>query len=292
MQTDSDPTAFSPQASWPQAMERGRVTDAAFATAYARVSDLDRARIKTGIAAIYAACGGPMPRSRRRVEAVGHDLLLTREDVPLDFAVIVCGAAFASPARLAAAVIPALCARVAEVAAVRVGGAWPRPLLTTLELCGVETVCRVGKRAVSGLWRELAERGDGAVVLLDDAPAPTAGVGGALRVLSARLSGGGCLVAEDAAAFDREALAFAQPDMELSEIAGDQLAKAAASAYAVAYAAGGRDGLSGLAPLWLGPGRETFWLWPELVPGAFRRQRVTALRDDDASSADEPGDAA
>lgn len=157
---------------WPEAMERGRVADAAFARAYARVPDRHRALIKTGIAAVYAACGGPMPARRRHDEDLGHDLRLVREDTPLDFAVIVCGPRFASPARLAAAVLPALCARVGEVAAVRLGAAWPEALLVTLELCGVETACRLGRRGLAGLWADLAARGHGAAVLLDGADGP------------------------------------------------------------------------------------------------------------------------
>ena len=69
---------------------------------------------------------------------------------------VACAAPFASPARLAAAVLPALCARVPEVAAVRVGSAWPKPLVTTLELAGVESVFRLGRRAFVALGRELA----------------------------------------------------------------------------------------------------------------------------------------
>ncbi len=273
-------------------MERGRVADAAFAAAYARVSDRHRSLIKTGLAGVYAACGGPMPVNRRESVGLGHDLGLTRLDAPLDFAVVVCGRSFASPARLAAAVIPALCARVPEVAAVRVGNRWPRPLLVALELCGVETACQVGSRSLPGLWDALAARGHGAVVFLDGV-SPPADVAG-LRLFSARVRGRAGIFPGPDAAFDREALAFAHPDLAFGvhgaadapaegpfQAAPGSLAAAGGLGYDAVYV--GRDRLEqalDVAPLVLGPGRETFWLWPGLSPEAFRRRRVAAVVDD------------
>ena len=291
MRTETDDTVDQASPSfWPPAMERGRVADAAFARAYGRVPDLDRARIKTGIAAVFAACGGPLPRLRRSEAALGHDLVLTRSDAPLDFAVIVCGPRFASPARLVAAVLPALCARVPEVAAVRVGGAWPQELLVTLELCGVETACRLGPRALAGVWPQLAAKGSGALVLLDGAPRPALAACPGL-VLHEAVTRGRALVADGPQErFDREALAFAQPDLALIDAASlpddalDCLAKGAISGYDAVYAGSGADpAFADAAPLRLGPGRETFWLWPQLPPEAFRRVRVAAARQGDVA---------
>ena len=303
-ETDTE-ERLAPAAFWPEAMERGRLADAAFARAYARVPDRERSLLKTGIAAIYAACGGPLPPYRSQSAGLGHDLLFTRRDEPLDFAVVLCGPSFASPPRLAAAVIPALCARVPEVAAVRVGGAWPAPLLTTLELCGVETACRVGPRALSGVLRELGERGRGAVVLLDGVSPPARDVGGSLRLLLAQISGRAGLVSGPDAgpdagpddAFDRDALRLAHPDMTFyvhgGKDAGDAsfapapggLAEAAACGYAALYVAGDQlERACGAAPLVLGPGRETFWRWPQLAPDAFRRVTVAAGVDDRAAT--------
>ncbi len=277
---------------WPEAMERGRVGDAAFAAAYARVSDRRRAWLKTGLAALHAALGGPMPLSRHDGASLGHDLALARFESPLDFAVVICGKEFLSPARLVAAVLPALCARVPDVAAVRVGAAWPRELLTALELCGVETACRVGVRSLSGLWTALAGKGEGAVVLLDGVDAPVKGADG-LRLLPARVAGRSGLFAGAGATFDREALAFAHPDMRFF-LHGDPgpvsppfvaapayLAEAAGFGYDAVYAApDGFDAARRAAPLVLGPGRETLWLWPQLPPDAFRRVRLTAAVED------------
>lgn len=280
MRTDTDETVATPF--WPPAMERGRVADAAFARAYARTPDRHRALIKTGIAAVYAACGGPMPARRRRDEDLGHDLRLVREDGPLDFAVIVCGREFASPARLAAAVLPALCARVGEVAAVRVGAAWPEPLLVALELCGLETACRLGRRAMAGLWADLAALGRGAVVLLDGADRPAGEPGANLDVYCAKTAGRALVCDGPGAACDREALAVAQPDLALDEAASlpdgpESLDKAAVSGYDALYVGdGGLDAALETAGLVLGPGRESFWLWPRLLPEAFRRPRLAA----------------
>jgi hypothetical protein len=279
---------------WPEIMERGRVTDAAFAAAYARVSDRHRAWIKTGLAAMYAACGGPMPVARREEASLGHDLRLTRRDVPLDFVLVLCGPAFASPMRLAAALVPALCARVSAVAAARVGGRWPCSLLTTLELCGVETACRIGVRALPGLWSALAGKGRGAVVLLDGVTAP-ASVGG-LHLLSARVAGRAGVFPEAGAAFDQEALAFAHPDMTFF-LHGDAspasapfvaatggLAEASGLGYDAVYAGDARlEAAHTAAPLAMGPGRETFWLWPHLSPAEFRRCSLAAAVEERAN---------
>lgn len=298
MDRDTDHEALAASGDWPEAMERGRVTDAAFARAYARVSDQRRALLKTGLAAMYAACGGPFPLYRRQTAGLGHDLGLTRLDVPLDFALVVCDGSFTSPARLAAAVVPALCARVPEVAAVHVGTRWPMPLLVALELCGVETACRVGPRSLAGLLAALPVKGRGAVVLLGDVSPPPRNLG-PIRLLTAKTAGRAGVFPGPDAAFDREALAFAHPDMaffvhdqaasvcqEPFQAAQGSLAEAADSGYDAVYV--GSDQLSqGLAaaPLALGPGRETFWLWPELSPEAFRRRRVAAEVDERAATA-------
>ena len=59
-------------------MERGRIPDTAFATAYAQVTDRKRAWIKTGLAAVYAALGGPLPILRQSGGTLGHERLFER----------------------------------------------------------------------------------------------------------------------------------------------------------------------------------------------------------------------
>jgi len=297
MDRDTDREVLAASGDWPLAMERGRVTDAAFATAYARVSDQRRALLKTGLAAMYAACGGPLPPYRRQTSGLGHDLGLTRLDEPLDFALVVCDGSFTSPTRLAAAIVPALCARVPEVAAVRVGDRWPMPLLVALELCGVETACRVGPRSLAGLWAALPAKGRGAVVLLGHIPPPLGSLG-RIRLLTAETTGRVGVFSGPDTAFDREALTFAHPDMaffvhgqaatpcqEPFQAARGALSEATDLGYDAVYV--GQDELSqGLAaaPLALGPGRETFWFWPELSPEAFRRRKVAAVVDERAAA--------
>ena len=57
----------------------------------------------------------------------------------------------------------------------------------------------------------------------------------------------------------------------------ETLAEAADLGYAAVYAAETRrqEGLAA-APLVLGPGRETMWLWPGLTPRTFRRRLLAA----------------
>ena len=84
-------------------------------------------------------------------------------------------------------------------------------------------------------------------------------------------------------------MAFAHPDMaffihgeacpELPGFAAGQgeLAQAADGGYDVVYAAPRLLPLAlCAAPLALGPGRETFWLWPRLTPHVLRRCRLGA----------------
>ena len=205
-----NPPVSLPPGQWPTAMDQGRIADAAFAAAYARSTDLQRAWIKTGLAAVFAALGGPMPVSRQRREVLGHDLDLTATDAPLDYVVVLCGRDFLSPARLVAAVVPALCARPHDVAAVRVGGAWPKPLLTALELCGVETACRVTARDLTGLWAEMPAKGRGAVVVLGDVPLP-ARLPAALAVHTVSIAGRAGVFDQEGTGFDADALASVGP---------------------------------------------------------------------------------
>ena len=284
-----------PVGRWPEALERGRVADAAFAAAYARTGDRQRAWIKTGLAAMYAAMGGPLPASRQRCDALGHDLLAASLDVPLDYVLVACGRDFLSPARLSAVVTAALCARVPDVAAVRVGAAWPKPLITTLELCGVETAARISRRDWAGLLAELPAKGRGVVVLLGELILP-AGISPGLDVRRAAVAGKAGVFGPG---FDAAALSFAHPDCtfyshdgQCPERSGWQtgqgsLAEAGQAAYDAVYVAADEAlALAADAPLCLGPGREGFWLWPHLPPEAFRRQRFAAVVDPHRAAGD------
>jgi hypothetical protein len=277
-----------PVGRWPEALERGRVADAAFAAAYARTGDQQRAWIKTGLAAMYAAMGGPLPISRQRHDALGHDLLVAAVDEPLDYVLVACGRDFLSPARLSAVVTAALCARVPDVAAVRVGAAWPKPLLTALELCGVETAARISRRDLTGLLAELPTKSRGAVVILGDLALP-AGTPPSLDVRRAAVAGKAGVFGSG---FDAEALSFAHPDGTFychdgpcPELPGwlpgqGSLSEVGQADYDVVYVATSDAlALAADAPLCLGPGREGFWLWPHLPPEAFRRRRFAAAVD-------------
>lgn len=277
---------------WPGVMERGRVTDAAFAAAYGRVPDRQRAWMKTGLAAMFAACGGPMAAYRREEAGLGHDLRFCREESPLDFALVVCGPEMLSPMRLVAAVLPALCARVPEIAVVRVGARWPHPLLTALELCGVETACRAGVRSMMELYAGLVDKGTGAVVLMDRVAPPKTALAGTIRLLQLQFSGKIGVLADADAPLDTEALVFSHPDAAFVVHDGETSCVppfVAASSDLDATGSFGYDAVCGdvsrltaafpTVPLVLGPGRETFWLWPTLPVTAFCRQRLMASVD-------------
>lgn len=265
--------------------------DSLFAGAYQEVGDRNRALMKTGIARLYDWCG---PRKNVSSELSlqwnsGFDSKQTSE--PVDYAVILFDPSLLSPARLLAALVPALAGGVKSVLAARVGdGApWRKAILTGLELAGQENVVDLTEGQARRLFTELRDSGrPGAVTVLG--PKAAAINSTALQTASRisfwrpRFSRSAAIWMEDESSFDLDALAFIHPDIVFSVFGAETELPADNFSYEgtnfddflsaimdVAYlpATMTDHGLR-RAKLVLGPGQEACWAWSELHTGHFQ----------------------
>lgn len=269
---------------FPSWIEERLVGDAAFARAYAAVSDRHRALLKTALARAWE-WAGPAAAESSRYETLGRSgLASVRLIRPRRFAVLLFDETENSPARLLAALTPVLAAGVPDVLALRVGGRSlpPAPVLTALELAGVERLARLSRERALKLLRELDPRspglilglGAGAVaeILAACPPSPwravwRGGLGGPLGVWR-----------DKAADLDLEALAFAQPDAAVEvwgagrSLPGMRLSKKNGTfesfltqGYPVVWVpAARREACLDTALAVFGPGAESCWVWPDL----------------------------
>lgn len=160
-------------ASWtpPQWLERHLVPDGRFARAYNALADDRRALLKGLIARHYIL--NPPRQPQASAQAERFDLFTrTRASAPVSFVLVLTEAVFDAPALFLAALMPALCARVPQVLAVRLGkrSAMPDSFLTGCELAGQESVAALGPVLLQRLLLECAASGEGGVVLHPDTP--------------------------------------------------------------------------------------------------------------------------
>ncbi len=290
---------------WPALLGGRRLDDGVFAQAYASISPTRRALLKSCIASLYAMRPGTAVRDRQSVDGYGPAGSVLFRQAPLAWTLVVTDGAFASPARLLAACLPALCARIPHVAVLRAGAGspWPLPLALALELAGVEDVFDAPGLDATGSEREalcadLRNRlGPGLVVDLGAKPFLSPG-DAAQDVFRPGAGRGLGAYAPEGTHWDFETLAFAHPDRPI-EVYGpgydgrpgcaampggfeDMLAKGYEAVYAPAPLAA--KALRRV-PLVLTPGREAFWFWPGLVPERFLDRRA-ALFDANVSPED------
>lgn len=269
--------------------------DALFARAYQNSSDGSRAWMKTAIARLYDWYG---PRKDVGGEislrwSGGFDTKYTFD--PVDFAVVLFDESIQSPARLLAALVPALAGGVKNVLAVRVGNSapWRDAVLTGLELAGQEFVVDMTDVQARRLFNELRDSGtSGAVVVLG----PKAAVIKFSELQSAsrisfwrpRFSRAAVIWMDDEKTFDLEALAFMHPDIVFSlfgvkpfipadnfSYEGDDFDEYLDAIMDVAYLSGQRvHHALKRAKLVLGPGQEGCWVWPDLHPEHFQFHRT------------------
>jgi len=259
--------------------------DSLFARAYQDVPDRNRALMKTGIARLYDWYG---PRKDVSGETAlrwsgGFDTKQTFD--PVDFAVVLFDGSLQSPARLLAALVPALAGGVKNVLAARVGSSapWRNAVLTGLELAGQELVVDMTDVQARRLFNELRDTGvPGAVAVLG----PKAAVIKSSELQSAsrisfwrpRFSRAAVVWMDDESTFDLEALAFMHPDIIFSVFGaepplpadnfsyeGDGFDEFLRAIMDVAYLPSQRtDQALKRAKLVLGPGQEACWVWPDL----------------------------
>jgi hypothetical protein len=251
--------------------------DAVFARAYAAVSDPERALIKTALARSWEGSGPSEALSRRTDTVLRSGLRAVGASTPRPALALVFDSSEVSPARLLAALVPALAAGVSEVLAVRLGGRGhpPAPLLVALELAGVERLALLPREQGPRLCEHLAAHPACLVLALGSAPVPAAWRGRLERPLGLWLDRPGDL--------DLQAVAFAQADAALEAWGPGARGLAAPfvrrsgtfesflrQGYAALYAPTARhEACLGRAPLVLGSGCESCWLWPDLAADLF-----------------------
>ncbi len=132
---DFEPSAWS----FPEWLQAHMVPDGCFARAYNRLGDARRALIKSLIARHFVLNPPKGTLHTGRTDRFG---LLERSSVcgPAPFALLLTDAGIDAPALFLASLLPALCARVPEVLAVRLGKRRdvPDSLLVACELSGQE----------------------------------------------------------------------------------------------------------------------------------------------------------
>jgi len=260
------------------------VDDALFAAAYGESTDRERALMKTCIARLYDWYG---PRKDTACEVARRwrgGFASVARAAPVDFALVLFDETFVSPARLLAAVVPAVACGVRNVLAVRVDGEgeWARSLLTAMELAGQELVADLSGDSVSSLLGDLSDTGaSGAVIDLAGRPGLCAGRS-RVAVHSPIFDCKAVLYLDALETFDLDALTFIHPDIGFTVFGpdfplpdgfvrgGEEFPSFLDAVRDVAFVPANRIGYAlDHARLVLGPGQEGCWVWPELHPAFF-----------------------
>lgn len=265
---------------WPQWLEDFRVPDAPRAAAYEGTPAHLRAAIKTALALHQAHFGETDRHACRDERFPRRGFRRTFTEGPVPCALVAFPASLRSPARLAAALMPAILAGVPLTGAFCLDDEPSPEALVTLELAGVEDAFALSATDFARLTAELP--GCRAALLhgLDAEGLPDrAALPGRLWSEDALP----LLLLPDADAVDRELLAFAHdPDSLRDAVCGDgaravleggplpgPCLPAAVLEENEAARLAMTDGATPVALL-LTPGCEAFWLHPGLTPDFFR----------------------
>lgn len=269
--------------------------DDLFARAYDDISDQKRAWLKTGIARLYDYYGPRKDVSGVDVRRWRGGFETVRRYDAVDFTVVLFDGSLLSPARLSAALVPALAGGVKNVLAVRVGNGepWRKAVLTGLELAGQELVVSLTDTQARQLFNELRETGcPGSVVVLGPRAAviKNSELQSASRIVfyRPRFSRSAVIWMEEPTTFDLETLAFIHPDIIFSVFGvetdlpadnfsyeGDLFEDCLNAIMDVAYVpASCMNEALGRAKMVLGPGQEGCWIWPDLYPEHFQIHRT------------------
>lgn len=166
------PESESRALSVPAWLQERLVPDARFARAYDALGDDRRALLKSVIARHYALnppLGTLHSCSTERLPLLERSVVCE----PVSFAVLLGDESLDAPALFLAALVPALCARVPEVLAVRLGkrSDIPDPLLVACELSGQERLASLGPVQLERLVLDCAASEAPGVLLYPDTPA-------------------------------------------------------------------------------------------------------------------------
>ncbi len=274
---------------WPVWAGKFQTDDEAFAAAHDALSPLQRAWIKQAMARLFAVHdpGGPLWQCRNAL--FSPDCESVSMCRPRPWAVVTVGSDFASPARLLAACLPAIRARVGALAVVRVGKktSWAPSVLAALELAGVETAFELTPVQAGRFFSETVQKAPGGIVvdfgILDPAAAGVREVRCASRVILG-------VWRSAVRTFDLPALVFAHPESRV-EVWGKVTGLPAGvhgregdfdaflgCGYDAVFVSGGMIRKVLDAPLGpglvLGPGMECFWTFQGLSVTDFLETRL------------------
>lgn len=164
----NDPTLFSRT----DLLDAWRIPDQDFARAYACVSNVHRSWIKKNIAQLYALYppAGVDHAVTRSARSGGFSSITLNR--PRPWACLLLPEAPSGPAQVLAALVPAMTSGIEHILVLlRQSSGWPALLLTSLELCGAETVCALpaGQNPATLLQALAAQAPTGLVLALDGA---------------------------------------------------------------------------------------------------------------------------
>jgi hypothetical protein len=276
---------------YPMSLAGALVPDSAFAAAYDELSAVQRGLLKRCIAQLFSWYG----RSTQLVESAavrhGSGLRSFSMSRPLDWTVLVMDEEGSSPVQFLAALIVPLLSGVNHVSVVRdvVDNPFDPALLTAAELAGVETVFSSPDRTLlPALVRGLSENYDhGRVVSLGGESLSKetfalAQAGGVLHTALQPVRRIGVWT-EGNGSWDLQSLRFGQPHAEIVRCGSPDREESSTSWMkmswpefldmefkAVLVPAERIDNALERVPLALGPGQESFWIWPRLTLETFK----------------------
>lgn len=223
--------------------------------AYEKLEPALRARLKSQIALLHEAWL-PEGRDGGLLRALPDGARLVRQKQARDWALFVLDEAYASPAGLIAALLPALMAAVPDIFIIRRGGAAAplHPALSAaLELLGRDDVYALPPEACSALATGLYTSGSGRVIALGCSINEAVNLPVCVKI------------GLDGVKIEAEALNWLHPGAEITAY------KAGETFHAIICA---RPGAGRTAPLMLDQAHAYMWFWPDLNPDFFRRESI------------------
>lgn len=281
------------QAEWPEWIGPHLVPDEAFAAAYEVAGPECRAAIKTAMG-MYFRYDEP----RREILHENRSDPLSgfwrsRTVFPAPWAVFAVTPAYASSARLLAALMPAILCGVPQIACVCVDGEPSGPVLATCELAGVNTMLTLSLAELCALLEE-TQPGPGRLVLLHDGNLDLVRTQArTLHVPCFEERRAPVLTIPRPELFNLDVLRFAQGRQPVDRAlhspapaAPDVLYGSAEAVRSHCLASSHALFSLGMAPLALAPGCEGFWLHHGLGRSFFLAHRVGFGLDRDISAED------
>ncbi|SIN75663.1 hypothetical protein [Halodesulfovibrio marinisediminis] len=267
---------------FPEWLDAFVVEDERFGAAYDAVPDNRRAWLKTTIARLHVLYGTPQVMWGRQENHWRQGHISVAETRPVDWAVVVVDSSYASGVRLLAAAMMPLLSGVEDIL-VMFSGEKPvaAECLAALELAGIEMAVQLDADNTSAFMTEISSAGtSGRVLALGNvARQAVHNVGVLGNGLSAwfepQYSSLGVLAG---GSFDRDLLAWAHPDLNIVEVAEDDLGSLSSLA-AVCCEADVVDAVADTVPVSLGAGQEGCWIWPDLLPQWFMHRRFSLLSE-------------